>query len=1143
MCRYVRIYVCHYNFLIFIGLHIDIGGAEMESYSRLYTKKIVDSIIHGLEQRHNSILFVKHYNTLNVPVENIQEAVANSKKSIELYYHEFSSSKMQEAYEPFLGWIKQIYFKYYYDVPVTEFLDEAGVYFLARSAFESYILTGKCKRTEDMIVVETEYELTRFADSLTNLFSYVSREHTLFFVLNRLHLAENSTLFFLTEFVTKLSGNISLLANYNEAYVVPAYTQARWASLVHKIEDMNYMLEWNVQDVQTNINIIDVFEPVVTDFPEYLVMINNMVQTVAIKQAMYYLKILYNKISTEKVNVSAKNRAKFFVLYALASLYDKNITNALIMCEKLRSINEKHPNLKYTFNYYYLLALCESFKGQRSLAQKNCEKCTQIATELESDRYLFMSKLLYYIYSLDNWNNTYRWDMKFEGKELDEFAEKAMEYKAYNHLAHIFFFGCGNEKENYINENMTCEDTKYFKRAMVMARMMNNERLIIAAWRKSVFMAQGYGCFGYVDYYYKRCLEIIERQNNPVEEANIYNGLGFNRIVSEQFTIANDYFNKALDIFFANKKYYFVAETLYNMATNAILADNYEAAYNNLLYCLKLLRAIKKNRMNICNMSKVYGMIAYCSYKMGIDYNAHFYLNKMERVIYHVINPDDEPNYFLWDDDLFFYYFVCGLLEKSDNIERAQFYFDKAKYHMLRSDGLQFFVYTMFALEQADLYERQKEPQKAREILEDCMEFCTDRGYKHKEEIVFAKLHNQPLINKYIPLPLTGLDKYKLEELVQLAEMEMMLADKTKGIDFLVAWQELINKEYYTIDDIIENSMATMQNNYNLDSMIYVEIVNKKPVLRYMCGDYEISDDQLMEITEYLTRHKKEFVTSRYEREFYEMHAITSVFGVNGIVSFGCVPLSVDDELTGYMIAAIELHDNMTNNIIFLDRNDITIFKFALRQLTDTLYRLKARDEISEMNKKLQRSAITELLTGLLNRQGFAKKVSDYENLVRRGKQENICATVLYIDLDNFKLCNDTFGHAVGDVILKCFSRLFERVVDKESYVVRYGGDEFLLIMPDHSLDEGIAVAKEIYHQLELDNNFIQDIEEAVHDKVDISPEHRVSCSIGIAETEVYDRDNIDIALKHADSKLYAVKKSEKSNYSVWYDDIDAEEN
>ena len=316
---------------------------------------------------------------------------------------------------------------------------------------------------------------------------------------------------------------------------------------------------------------------------------------------------------------------------------------------------------------------------------------------------------------------------------------------------------------------------------------------------------------------------------------------------------------------------------------------------------------------------------------------------------------------------------------------------------------------------------------------------------------------------------------------------------------------------------------------------------DKKPVLRYMCGDYEISDDQLTNITEYLTRHKKEFVTSRYDREFYNMQSIVSVLGVNKIVSFGCVPISVDEELTGYIIAAIDLHDNMTNNIVFLDRNDITIFKFALSQLTDNLYRLKARDEISQMNKKLQRSAVTDLLTGLMNRQGFAKKVGDYEELVRSGKKENICATVLYIDLDNFKLCNDTFGHAVGDVILKCFSRLIERVADSESYVVRYGGDEFLLIMPGHELDDGIVVAKEIYNQLKIENNFIDDIEEAVHGTVDISPDRRVSCSIGIASVDKYDRESVDLALKHADSKLYAVKKSEKSNYSVWRDEIDGE--
>ncbi len=1111
----------------------------MESYSQLYTKKIVDSIIHGLEHRHSSILFVKHYNTLNVPIDDIEEAVKKSESNIELLYHEYSAARMQEAYEPFLGWIKQMYYKYYSSVPVEEFLENADVYYLARSALSSYILTGKCTRTEDIIVVETEYELKRFADSLANLVSYISKDHTLFLVLNRLHLAENSTLTFLYKFISKNIDNTSLLANYNEAYVVPSYTQNSWARLVRKIEDLNYMLDWNVQDIQTDVNIAESFEPVVADFPNYLMMINNMIQTVAIKQSMYYLKILYNKITTEKVSISAKNRAKFFTLYAMASLYDRNITNALIMCEKLKNINTRHPNLKYSFKYYYLLALCESYEGQRSLAQKNGDKCVRIAQKMNSEKYMFRARLLYYIYSLDSWNNTYRWDRRFEEEGIDEFIEKALEYKAYNHLAHILFFGCGNEKENYVNDSQTLEDTKYFKKAMEIAHMLKNERLIIAAWRKNVFMAQGYGCFGFVDYYYKKCLEIIEKQNDPVAEASIYNGLGFNRIVSEQFNQANDYFNKALTIFFEKKKYYYVAETLYNMATNAILADEYETAYNHLVSCTKLLRSIKKHRMNICNMSKIYGMLAYCSYKMGIDYNAHFYLNKMERVLHHILKPDGEPNYFLWDDDLFFYYFDCGLLEKSENIEKAQEYFDKAKFHMLRSDGLLFFVYTMFALEQAELFEKQNEPEKARGILEECMDFCSAKRYQHKEETVFAKLHKKSLISKRIALPLTDINKYQLEELAQLGEMEMMLADKTKGIDFLVAWQELINKENYTAEDVIENSMATMQNNYNLDSILYVEIVNRKPVVRYICGDIEISDEKLDEITGYLTRHKKEFVASRYDREFYELPTIVSAFGVNSIVSFGCVPLSVDDELTGYMIAAIELHDNMTNNIIFLDRNDITIFKFALRQLTDTLYRLKARDEIRAMNKKLQQSAVTDLLTGLLNRQGFAKHVGDYEHLVKTGKKEDTCAVILYMDLDNFKFCNDTFGHAVGDVILKAFSRLFERVCGDKGYVVRYGGDEFLMVMPGSTLDDGIESAKMIYRELEKENNFIEQIERAVHSSVDISAEHRVSCSIGIASMPVYDRDSVDAALKHADSKLYAVKKSEKSNYSVWRDEID----
>lgn len=1106
----------------------------MESCSQLYTRKIIDSIVHGLEQKHSSILFVKHYNTLNVPVEDISDAVKESKIDIELLYHEFNSNKMQEAYEPFLGWVKKLYFKFYYNVPIDDFLEKCDVYYLSRSTIKTYITRGLCEREENIIVVEVEYERKQFADSLAKILSYISQEHTLFLVLNKLHLAENSTLNFLSEFIRNSCDNISLLANYNEAYVVPSYTIDRWKSLIKEIEDNNLMLDWNMQDVQAEMNIVESFEPVIADFREYLVRINNMLYTLATKQALYYLDILYNKVLTEKVKISIKYKIEYFIVYAIAALYERNITVALMMCDKLKNINNKHPNVKYSFIYYYLLTMCQIYGGQPNLAKRNNEKCFEISVKTGSDLYMFYSEMLYYIRILDGWTNAYRWDRCEEPESIELFYDRAIKRKMYNHIAHILFFDCCNSRENYVNDAESCEHQNSFQKAMKIAKQLKNERLMIAAWQKNVFMAQGYGCFSYVDYYYKKCLEIIHNQNDTKEEASIYNGLGFNRIVGEQFVQANDYFNKALMLFYQIKEPYCVAETLYNMATNAILAENYSEAYDCLIHCLKLLNAIKYHKMKICNISKVYGMIVYCSYKMGIDYNAHFYLNKMERVLYHILHADGNPNYFLWDDDMFFYYFTSGLIAKSDDIKLAQEYFDKARLHMFRSEGLLFFVYALFASEQADLYEEQGMHEEAKDILNTCIEYCNKEGHKHKEEILFAKLHNQPLISKHIPLAMTSVTKNQIDELIKISEMETLLDDRTKGINFLVVWQEMLNKDNMTVDDLIENSMVTIQNNYNVDGIVYVEIVNKKPVVRYNGSNIELSGEALEDITQYLNKHRKEFVASRFDREFYEYTPITSVFGINNLISFACVPLTSGEELSAFMIAEIELHRNMSGNIIFLDRNDLTIFKFAIRQMNDTLYRLKAQNEIDEMNQKLRHRAVTDLLTGLLNRQGFAKKLDDYTKLVESGKKENICATVLYLDLDNFKFCNDTFGHDVGDAILIAFSRLFEKVVGEKGYIARYGGDEFVIVLPGYDIDTGVETAKAIYSGIEESNSFIDVIEKTIRQKADVPPKHRVSCSIGIDYMPIYNLENMNIALKHADIMLYDVKKHDKSDYRVW---------
>ena len=204
------------------------------------------------------------------------------------------------------------------------------------------------------------------------------------------------------------------------------------------------------------------------------------------------------------------------------------------------------------------------------------------------------------------------------------------------------------------------------------------------------------------------------------------------------------------------------------------------------------------------------------------------------------------------------------------------------------------------------------------------------------------------------------------------------------------------------------------------------------------------------------------------------------------------------------------------------------------RVLNDALYKLKARDEINEMNIKLQQSAVTDLLTGLFNRQGFSKKIDDYSALVAKGKREDIEATVIYLDLDNFKFCNDTYGHDVGDEILIAFSRLFERVVGTNGYIVRYGGDEFVIVLPGGTTSDGEKIAKAIYKGIKDSDYFIPEIEATIHAKADVPESHRVSCSIGIAGMTVYDQNHMNVALKNADTMLYAIKKNGKSDYSIW---------
>ena len=112
----------------------------MNDYYNLYINKTINSIINRTDDSNYNCIFIKHYRTFDIDFSEFEELIQTNIKPKFLSYT-FSSAKMLEAYEPFLGWIREEYL--HLDTPLTidKFLDKCNVNSLHRAIFKSYIET------------------------------------------------------------------------------------------------------------------------------------------------------------------------------------------------------------------------------------------------------------------------------------------------------------------------------------------------------------------------------------------------------------------------------------------------------------------------------------------------------------------------------------------------------------------------------------------------------------------------------------------------------------------------------------------------------------------------------------------------------------------------------------------------------------------------------------------------------------------------------------------------------------------------------------------------------------------------------------------------------------------------------------------
>lgn len=257
--------------------------------------------------------------------------------------------------------------------------------------------------------------------------------------------------------------------------------------------------------------------------------------------------------------------------------------------------------------------------------------------------------------------------------------------------------------------------------------------------------------------------------------------------------------------------------------------------------------------------------------------------------------------------------------------------------------------------------------------------------------------------------------------------------------------------------------------------------------------------------------NRQRFLRDRYEREvmgYYEILESTST-------TVGYAELCVTPKGGGVLnsaLVAIGLKEDADSEDVFIPRIDIEqendedddreYIPFLERILT---LLKETSDELSAVNMELGRIAYTDQLTKIFNRWEIERKL---EEAILQKRDGNADFALIFMDIDHFKNVNDTFGHDAGDIILRAVVEVIKDNLEAGHVFGRWGGEEFLYMVPDLTQDEALEMAEKFRRQI---------------DDTEFPIVGHVTISLGVTMARA--EDDIDSFVKRADEGLYQAKE------------------
>ena len=201
-------------------------------------------------------------------------------------------------------------------------------------------------------------------------------------------------------------------------------------------------------------------------------------------------------------------------------------------------------------------------------------------------------------------------------------------------------------------------------------------------------------------------------------------------------------------------------------------------------------------------------------------------------------------------------------------------------------------------------------------------------------------------------------------------------------------------------------------------------------------------------------------------------------------------------------------------------------FEELLLRLKRVLKERRLTNERIEMLEKLQKLAITDGLTRLYNSRHFYNQL---ELEADRSNRYSHPLAMLLLDIDLFKIYNDTYGHLEGDKVLQRIGRIIKSCLRKMDTAYRYGGEEFTILLPETNAEEAISAAERVRSGIEVE-------------KFSIESEHEVTVTISIGVTEYCKNEDLSEFVQRADRAMYLSKRNGRNRVSSLFGDKDVKQ-